>query len=53
MLSLNLLDILIIIFFFAVVLGVGFWAGRKYSDEADEYLLSGRKVGLKIFVQFF
>ena len=50
MLSLNLLDISIIIFFFATIIGVGFWAGRKNSNEADDYLLSGRKVGLKLFV---
>jgi|SRR5690554_2238369 len=50
MLSLNFFDILIIILFFAVVIGVGFWAGRKFSNEPEDYLLSGRKVGLTLFV---
>ncbi|HEX9741047.1 MAG TPA: sodium:solute symporter family protein, partial [Ignavibacteriaceae bacterium] len=50
MLSLNLFDILIIIFFFITVVGIGFWAGRKSSGEPDDYLLSGRQVGLKLFV---
>ncbi|RPI70938.1 MAG: sodium:solute symporter family protein [Ignavibacteriales bacterium] len=50
MLSLDFVDILLIILFFLTVIGVGFWAGRKYSNEADDYLLSGRQVGLKLFV---
>lgn len=50
MVSFSFFDIVVIIFFFAAVIGVGFWAGRKYSDEPDDYLLSGRKVGLKLFV---
>ena len=50
MLSLNLFDILIIIFFFITVVGIGFWAGRKSSGEPDDYILSGRQVGLKLFV---
>jgi SSS family solute:Na+ symporter len=48
--SFNFFDILVIIFFFAAVIAVGFWAGRKYSNEPDDYLLSGRNVGLKLFV---
>ncbi len=43
-------DILIIVSFFAVVIGVGFYAGRKRSYNDDDYLLSGRKVGLVLFV---
>jgi SSS family solute:Na+ symporter len=50
MLSLNYLDILIIILFFITVIGIGFWAGRKDKNGADDYLLAGRKVGLKLFV---
>jgi SSS family solute:Na+ symporter len=48
--SFNFVDVVVIIFFFAAVIVVGFWAGRKYSDEPDDFLLSGRKVGLKLFV---
>ena len=50
MVSFNFLDITIIVLFFVSVLSIGFWAGRKYSDEAGDYLLSGRKVGLGLFV---
>lgn len=50
MISLNYLDIIIIILFFFVVLLVGFIAGRKSGEKADDYLLSGRKVGLFLFV---
>jgi SSS family solute:Na+ symporter len=48
--SFNFVDVVVIIFFFAAVIVIGFWAGRKYSDEPDDFLLSGRKVGLKLFV---
>ncbi|HSP87551.1 MAG TPA: hypothetical protein VLN45_05425, partial [Ignavibacteriaceae bacterium] len=50
MLSLNYLDIAIIISFFLLIILVGLWAGRKGSNEADDFLLSGRKVGLKLFI---
>jgi solute:Na+ symporter, SSS family len=50
MISFSFLDISIIILFFVSVLGIGFWAGKKHSDEANDYLLSGRKVGLGLFV---
>ena len=50
MVSFSFLDISVIIIFFLSVLGIGFWAGRKYSYEASDYLLSGRKVGLGLFV---
>jgi SSS family solute:Na+ symporter len=48
--SFNFVDVVVIIFFFAAVIVIGFRAGRKYSDEPDDFLLSGRKVGLKLFV---
>jgi solute:Na+ symporter, SSS family len=50
MITLTSLDISVIIIFFITVLGIGFWAGRKRSGEAEDYLLSGRKVGLLLFV---
>ncbi len=50
MVSFSTLDILIIILFFLSVLAIGFWAGRKDETSADDYLLSGRKVGLFLFI---
>ncbi len=50
MVSFSALDILIIILFFLSVLAIGFWAGRKNETSADDYLLSGRKVGLFLFI---
>jgi SSS family solute:Na+ symporter len=43
-------DIAIIILFFSALLFIGFYTGRKTSSEANDYLLSGRKVGLFLFV---
>ena len=50
MVSFSFFDISIIILFFISVLGIGFWAGKKYSNEPNDYLLYGRKVGLSLFV---
>lgn len=50
MVSFNNLDIIIIILFFLILLLVGFFASRKSGEGADDYLLSGRKVGLFLFV---
>ncbi len=50
MISFNSLDIIIIILFFGIVLLIGFISGRITKGEADDYLLSGRKVGLFLFI---
>jgi SSS family solute:Na+ symporter len=50
MISFNNLDILIIVFFFGIVLLIGFISGRNTKGQADDYLLSGRKVGLFLFI---
>ncbi len=50
MISFNNLDILIIILFFGIVLLIGFISGRNTKGQADDYLLSGRKVGLFLFI---
>ena len=50
MVSFSALDILIIVLFFLSVIAIGFWAGRKDETSADDYLLSGRKVGLFLFI---
>ncbi|HVO75525.1 MAG TPA: sodium:solute symporter family protein [Ignavibacteriaceae bacterium] len=43
-------DLLIIFLFFLSVLLVGYFAGRKDQYSADDYLLSGRKVSLTLFI---
>lgn len=50
MISFSSLDILVLIIFFAAVLLVGFISKVGKGKETDEYLLSGRKVGLLLFV---
>jgi len=50
MVTFNAIDILIIIFFFLSVIAIGYWAGRKDQLSAADYLLSGRKVSLTLFV---
>ena len=50
MISFNSLDITIIVLFFGIVLLIGFISGRSTKGEADDYLLSGRKVGLFLFI---
>ncbi len=50
MVSFSILDILVIALFFISVLGIGFFYGRKTGNDADDYLLSGRKVGLFLFI---
>mgnify|MGYP000866517917 FL=1 len=42
------LDIIVIVLFFLLVLVVGFIP--KYTKDKDDYLLSGRKVGLLLFI---
>ena len=50
MISFNSPDIIIIVIFFGIVLLIGFFSGRFTKAEADDYLLSGRKVGLFLFI---
>jgi SSS family solute:Na+ symporter len=50
MISLDLLDLIIILFFFSAVLLIGFLFGRKTQSDANDYLLSGRKLGLFLFI---
>ena len=50
MISFNPLDITIIILFFGIVILIGFISGRSTKGDADDYLLSGRKVGLFLFI---
>ena len=50
MISLDTLDIFIIILFFAIVPLIGFLVPRSQQKNEEDYLLSGRKVGLFLFV---
>ncbi len=50
MISFSISDYLVIVIFFLAVLTIGFISGRKSGTEADDYLLSGRKVGLFLFI---
>ncbi len=50
MVSFSNTDLLIIFGFFAIVLLIGFLSGKKKEQNAEEYLLSGRRVGLFLFV---
>ena len=50
MISFSSWDFLIIILFFVSILFIGFYAGRKTNNTADDYLLSGRKLSLFLFV---
>ncbi len=50
MISFSPVDISIIVLFFAAVIVIGFVSGRKTGSTADDFLLSGRKVGLFLFI---
>jgi SSS family solute:Na+ symporter len=50
MISFSLLDLIIILAFFATVLFIGFYTGRKTLSDASDYLLYGRKLSLFLFV---
>ena len=50
MVSFSPQDILVIVFFFLTVLVIGFLSSRKKQSSAEDYLLSGRKVGLFLFI---
>ncbi len=49
MVSFSPLDIVIIVAFFILIIFIGFLSGKK-SDDAAGYLLSGRNVGLWVFI---
>jgi len=50
MISFSSLDLIIILAFFATILFIGFYTGRKTGTDASDYLLSGRKLSLFLFV---
>ena len=50
MISFSALDIIIILSFFSLLLLIGFISSRKTTSSSEDYLLSGRKIGLFLFV---
>ncbi|MCW9094846.1 MAG: hypothetical protein OQJ74_03285, partial [Ignavibacteriaceae bacterium] len=50
MISFSYWDVIIILVFFASILLIGFYTGRRTSAEASDYLLSGRKLSLFLFI---
>lgn len=50
MVSFSPIDIIIIVSFFLIVLIIGFYPKKETAGDASGYLLSGRKVGLFLFV---
>ncbi|MFZ1517173.1 MAG: sodium:solute symporter family protein [Ignavibacteriaceae bacterium] len=50
MISFSNLDIIIIVSFFLLLLLVGILSSRKTTSSSEDYLLSGRKIGLFLFV---
>ena len=50
MVSFNSLDIFVILFFFAILLIIGFISSKKTQNSSEDYLLSGRKMGLLLFI---
>lgn len=50
MVSFSSFDIAIIISFFAILLLIGFLPKKETKGDASDYLLSGRKVGLFLFI---
>lgn len=50
MISFSFLDIAVIIFFFIALLAIGFISSRKTKSNSEDYLLSGRKLNLFLYV---
>ena len=50
MVSLNYIDILIILVFFIAVIVIGFIPKKIKNEEPEKFLLSGRKIGLFLFI---
>ncbi|MDP2038238.1 MAG: sodium:solute symporter family protein, partial [Ignavibacteria bacterium] len=51
--GMSIIDIIVIAIYFALVLGIGFWSGRRIKNQED-YLLGGRKFGklIQTFASF-
>ncbi|MCB0742474.1 MAG: sodium:solute symporter family protein, partial [Ignavibacteriae bacterium] len=53
MFGLGIIDLLVIVFYFILVIGIGIWASRRIKNQED-YLLGGRKFGklIQTFASF-
>lgn len=50
MISFNSLDLIVIASFFIILMAIGFFARTKNANDSSEFLLSGRKMGLLLFI---
>jgi len=50
MISFSYLDIAVIVFFFITILIIGFVSSQKTKSNSEDYLLSGRKLNLFLYV---
>ena len=50
MISFSCLDLIVIASFFVILLAIGFIARTKNENDSSEFLLSGRKMGLLLFI---
>ncbi len=53
MFGLGIIDIIVIVLYFAVIIGIGVWSSRRIKNQED-YLLGGRKFGklIQTFASF-
>lgn len=50
MISFSPIDIVVILLFFITLVSVGFYSSKKTTSASEDYLLSGRNLGLLLFV---
>lgn len=50
MISFSPIDIVVILLFFITLVSVGFYSSKKTTSASEDYLLSGRNIGLLLFV---
>lgn len=50
MISFSPIDLIVILLFFTVLVSIGFYSSRKTTAASEDYLLSGRNLGLFLFV---
>jgi SSS family solute:Na+ symporter len=45
----QLLDFVVLVLYFAVIIGAGYW-GLKRARSADDYLVAGRRLGPFMYI---